>query len=158
MAFPCISTGLFAYPSGPAAEAAISTSLRWLASHTSTPLRIIFVLFSSADATHYLAAISSLYPALPPPKPLVKHSALPERVKQWVREADSVIIHAGAGLSADAVREEYGIGLDYNSKELYKKLYPDLLESTEMRTLYHSIGYQFEDVSVQLRSTSFSLP
>ncbi|ORY49297.1 hypothetical protein BCR35DRAFT_336095 [Leucosporidium creatinivorum] len=147
VAFPCISTGLFAYPSGPAAEAAISTSLRWLSSHPSTPFRIIFVLFSSSDANHYLAALSSLYPSLPPPKPLVKHFALPERVKEWVREADSVIIHAGAGLSADAVDEEYGIGLDYNSKELFKKLYPDLLETTEMRTLYHSIGYDYEDVT-----------
>lgn len=150
MAFPCISTGLFAYPADQAAQVALSTSLGWLASNPSTPIQhIIFVLFSASDVSHYLAALTALFPSLPPPLPLPKPSALPQKVRDWIAEADSIIVHAGAGLSADAVREDIGIGLNYNSKELFKKLYPGLVESTPLRSLYHTIGYEFEDVSGQ---------
>ena len=44
------------------------------------------------------------------------------------------------------MKDLLGRGLDYTSEEVFATLYPALLKSTEMRTLYHSIGYKFKDV------------
>lgn len=158
VAFPCISTGLFAFPAALAASIALSSVISYFKSHPNSALKVIFVLFSAADAGHYISALATRYPALPPPQPVAKHFALPEEVQKWVDEADYVVVHAGAGASADAVKEGLGIGLDYTSKELFKKLYPALLKSTEMLTLYHSIGYQFEDVSLLDAPSQAAMP
>lgn len=147
VAFPCISTGLFAFPGSAASIIALRTVNAWIDSHPESPTRAIFVLFSAADANHYLAATSHLFPSLPTPLPLTPHVALSPKVLEWMKESDAVIIHAGAGLSGNAVRADLGMGLDYNSKELFKTLYPDLLKTTDnLTTLYHSIGYGFDDV------------
>ncbi|GAA5964693.1 hypothetical protein JCM21900_000334 [Sporobolomyces salmonicolor] len=148
VAFPCISTGLFHFPGLLAARLALQTTLTWLSSHPSSSThiqRIVFVLFSQTDTDNYLAALSMLYPSLPPPKPLQPGRSVPDKVKQWWRDAEGVIIHAGAGLSADAVNLELGMGLDYTSQELFAKVYPGLVKRTPLRTLYHTIGYEFED-------------
>ncbi|KAM0751771.1 A1pp-domain-containing protein [Meredithblackwellia eburnea MCA 4105] len=149
VAFPCISTGIFAFPGDQAAVIAIETTQLWMEANPDSQLKVIFTLFSPKDAADYLAGVTSLHPSLPPPLPLPRHFQVPDRVKDWFRDSDSVIIHAGAGLSADAVNLKLGLPLDYNSKELFRTLYPALLESTEMRTLYHSIGYQFPDPLIQ---------
>ncbi|KAI5480603.1 sec7 guanine nucleotide exchange factor [Pseudohyphozyma bogoriensis] len=149
VAFPCISTGLFGFPPDQAAPLVISAVLKWLEARPSSPLRVIFALFSSADAAHYTKALAQLYPTLPPPMTVQKRVTLPSRVFDWVQESDSIIIHAGAGMSADAVHDDHGLGLDYTSEALFANLYPGLLKSTEMTCLYHSIGYRFEDPLVQ---------
>lgn len=82
-------------------------------------MKIIFVLFSAADAQHYLSAISLLFPLLPPSLPLQKHICVPPQAIEWIRDSDAIFIHAGAGLSADAVRLDLGFPLDYNAKELF---------------------------------------
>ncbi|KAK4699401.1 hypothetical protein P7C70_g6861, partial [Phenoliferia sp. Uapishka_3] len=145
VAFTCLSTGLFAFPGDQASRIALTTTIEWIDTHPSSFLRVIFVFFSEADAKHYLLSLASIYPALPPPLPLKRHVRIPERVREWFDNSASVIIHAGAGLSADAVNRELGLTLDYTSRELFKKLYPALLKSTEMRMLYHSMGYNFDD-------------
>ncbi|GAA5860453.1 hypothetical protein JCM1840_000262 [Sporobolomyces johnsonii] len=148
VAFPCISTGLFHFPGPLAARLALQTTLAWLSSHPSSSThiqRVIFVLFSQTDTDNYLTALSTLYPSLPPPKPLHPRRSFPEKVRQWWRDAEGVIIHAGAGLSADAVNPELGMGLDYTSQELFAKLYPGLVKRTPLRALYDTIGYEFDD-------------
>jgi hypothetical protein len=120
---------------------------------TSTVQRAVLVLFSPSDVDHYASALLQTYPSLslPDNKKLASHFALPPRVpghvREWVRDADAVIIHAGAGLSADAVSVKYGLPLDYTSTNVFKELYPALLNSTDMRRLYDSIGYRFQDVN-----------
>ncbi|GAA6027108.1 hypothetical protein JCM8097_002395 [Rhodosporidiobolus ruineniae] len=158
VAFPCISTGIFAFPSDLAARIALQTVSSWLSSHPSASSRVqdvLFVLFSPSDVEHYRAALSALYPSVPAPSSEVdlsrpaKVARLPSFIHDWVRDADSVVLHAGAGLSADAFNDEVGFGLDYTSEGLFAKLYPGLLERTEMRCLYHSIGYEFDDPLVK---------
>lgn len=153
VAFPCISTGLFAFPAALAARIALQTVSDWLSSHPASSISVIFTLFSASDSDHYRDALAEQHPSLSLPDDLIpppsgRDSAL-DTAREWVRDADSIIIHAGAGLSADAVNEELGMGLDYTSEELFASLYPGLLRSTSLRTLYGTIGYQFKDVSPQ---------
>lgn len=111
---------MFAFPGDQASRIAVESTLDWIGSHPDSTLRVVFVLFAATDSAHYLAALSSLFPTLPPPLPLQRHFSIPDRVRDWVLDADAVIIHAGAGLSADAVNPELGLPLDYNSRELFK--------------------------------------
>lgn len=147
VAFPCISTGRFAFPAEIAAAIALRTIVKWLNAYPKADLRVILVLYSDSDVEHYSNALRQLYPALPPPRPIINLPMVPEVVLRWIKEADSVIIHAGAGLSADAVHPTLGHGLDYTSESLFTQLYPGLLKSTSMRALYHTIGYEWTDVS-----------
>ncbi|GAA6015273.1 hypothetical protein JCM10207_008932 [Rhodosporidiobolus poonsookiae] len=129
VAFPCISTGIFAFPGNLAARIALRTVSAWLDEHPAASSNVregVFVLFSDSDVQHYRSALEVLHTSLPPPALLPKRLDLPDKVQQWVRDADSVIIHAGAGCSADAVNEEVGLGLDYTSESVFAKLYPDL--------------------------------
>lgn len=52
IAFPCISTGVFGYPSRDAAEIAVKTVREFLAEHT-PPQRVIFCCFSEDDLAIY---------------------------------------------------------------------------------------------------------
>jgi O-acetyl-ADP-ribose deacetylase len=61
LAFPCISTGAYGYPSDEACALAVDEVADWLAGNT-TPERVIFCCFSYEDAVHYrryLAAAAS---------------------------------------------------------------------------------------------------
>ncbi|BGP48153.1 hypothetical protein JCM10450v2_004025 [Rhodotorula kratochvilovae] len=153
IAFPCISTGLFFFPGDLAARIALRTVSSWLDAHpaaSSSVKSVIFVLFSQTDTDNYLTALPAVFPSLPcAPAPLPVALSLPERVKTWIRDADSVIIHAGAGLSADAVNEEIGLPLDYTSKALFARLYPGLVERTPLRCLYDTIGHEWDDPLVK---------
>ena len=52
MAFPCISTGVYGYPKGPAAAIAVNTIQEFAADSPSIE-RVIFVCFSQTDTEHY---------------------------------------------------------------------------------------------------------
>ncbi|GAA5898869.1 hypothetical protein JCM8208_005416 [Rhodotorula glutinis] len=151
VAFPCISTGLFFFPGDLAARIALRVVSTWLDAHLSSTVKdVVFVLFSQTDTDHYLAALPAVFPSLPaPPAPLPVMRTVPEHVKRWIDEADSVLIHAGAGLSADAVNEAVGLPLDYTSKALFAKLYPGLVDKTSLRCLYDTIGYEWDDPLVK---------
>lgn len=148
MAFPCISTGVFAFPPPLAAQISLGAVHDWLAAHPGS-MRVIFVLWTDADEADYEAAAARIFPHIPflvyaPPL------RIPAKVLEWVRDADSIVIHAGAGLSADAVRDFEGgprLGLDYTSTEVFAHLYPGLVRRTSLRRLYETIGYEWEDVS-----------
>jgi len=53
IAFCCISTGVFNFPRGEAAEIAVGTVKNWFLKHPSSPLRVIFDVFSDDDAEVY---------------------------------------------------------------------------------------------------------
>ena len=53
IAFPNISTGVYGYPKGLAAEVAVETVAAWAAEHPGTLERIVFVCFDQANADLY---------------------------------------------------------------------------------------------------------
>lgn len=60
VAFPAISTGVYGYPAGPAAEIAVSTVAEMMAADPAAFSEIMFCCFSEASAAHHRAAIASL--------------------------------------------------------------------------------------------------
>ncbi len=52
IAFPCISTGVFGYPAGPACAIAVETVAEWLAEHE-LPRVVTFCCFSAKDTALY---------------------------------------------------------------------------------------------------------
>ncbi len=48
IAFPCISTGIYGYPPGPAAAVAVGVARAWIAEHA-RPRQVLFCTFSAED-------------------------------------------------------------------------------------------------------------
>lgn len=113
-------------------------------------MRVVFVLWTPADEAAYTAATAQVLSHLSQPLTIYRPPVVPRGVQHWIDDARSIIIHAGAGLSADAVQSDLGLGLDYTSKELFKTLYPGLVKRTHLRRLYDTIGAEFPDVSVSV--------
>ena len=53
VAFCCISTGVFSFPRGEAAEIAVGTVLKWKMRHAESGLKIVFNTFLDADTEIY---------------------------------------------------------------------------------------------------------
>lgn len=60
VAFCAVSTGVFAYPKPEAAALALETVDEWLALHPDRFRRVVFNLYSEADADHYWRALGLL--------------------------------------------------------------------------------------------------
>lgn len=58
----------------------------------------------------------------------------------WIRQSSSILIAAGAGLSAAAINPQYGFGLDYTSVAAFRRLYPRMTQVSTMRCMYDAIG------------------
>lgn len=59
IAFPCISTGVYAFPADAAAEIAVTSTAQWLREHPNSPLEeIVFCCFSPADRGLYETLLS----------------------------------------------------------------------------------------------------
>jgi O-acetyl-ADP-ribose deacetylase (regulator of RNase III) len=58
IAFPAISTGVYGYPPGPAAEIAIATATDFVGKHPDALSEVIFCCFSEASAAHHRAALA----------------------------------------------------------------------------------------------------
>lgn len=139
MAFPCISTGLFAFPSDLASQLALRAVDEWYTAHPSSDMRVIFALFLPADVAHYTQALKVVFPSITEaPKKIVPR--IPPEVIEAIRNADAIMIRAGAGLSADAVHPELNMGLDYTSTSVFAKLYPGLVKHTRLRRLYDTVS------------------
>ncbi|TYZ68785.1 hypothetical protein PybrP1_010931, partial [[Pythium] brassicae (nom. inval.)] len=151
IAFPCISTGLFAFPSDVAVPLAVEGVLEWLEAHPeASSWKVIFNTFMQTDHELYKQHIERrLGGAMMLPLPAADPAL--ETAMALVRDADYLLITAGAGLSAAA-------GLDYTSEEVMKKHHPSA-HRKGMRTMYHFVGredlpaefvwgYFFEHISV----------
>ncbi|KAM0228158.1 hypothetical protein ACHAP5_012017 [Fusarium lateritium] len=134
VALCCISTGLFAFPADEAARIAVSTVLSWLEQHPSTTITdIVFNTFTKSDTEIYSKILG----------PLPTKSIFPVAgdilqgslglARDWLSSADAVLITAGAGLSAAE-------GLDYHSRDLFKKNFPGFLK-LGLTSLYSVFGY-----------------
>ncbi|KAJ4267123.1 hypothetical protein NW762_003221 [Fusarium torreyae] len=138
IALCCISTGLFAFPADEAAEIAVSTVVSWLQRHPSTTITdVIFNTFTKSDTDIYsrLLVPSPVSSTIPNIKGL-KTSPLEGSLglaRAWLKDADAVLVTAGAGLSAAE-------GLDYHSKSLFKKNFPGFLKYG-LTSLYSVFGY-----------------
>lgn len=151
VAFCCISTGLFAFPSELAAEIAVGAVMSWYMEHPKTTITdVIFNTFLEKDWSLYQEHLSNLQPTgdhLPPlailPSTQVHQSTpltiapMPSpaiaKAKTWLSEATTLIISAGAGLSATT-------GLDYTSTTLFTKHFPAFAKKG-LRKLYDVFGY-----------------
>ncbi|OGM40636.1 ganglioside induced differentiation associated protein [Aspergillus bombycis] len=133
VAFCCISTGLFAFPPDMAAKIALETVVQWCLDHPATTVTdIIFDTFMERDYELYQANISELktnfaspgvqisFPPSPSHQPKALITPTITKARGWLKEADYLVISAGAGLSA-------AIGLDYTSTSLFEKHFPAFL-------------------------------
>ncbi|CAF1216528.1 unnamed protein product [Adineta steineri] len=59
---------------------------------------------------------------------------------KWTQQSSSILIAAGAGLSASAINPQYGVGLDYTSVGAFRRLYPRMTQVSSMRCMYDAIG------------------
>lgn len=150
VAFCCISTGLFAFPSEIAAEIAVGTVASWYKEHPDTTItQIIFDTFLEKDWTLYQQKLAQLKKSIPenltpspqpssqPSQALQVSSQIPNaavtKARTWINEASNLIISAGAGLSA-------ATGLDYTSTALFDKHF-HAFTAKGLRRLYDVFGH-----------------
>lgn len=60
LAFPAISTGVYGFPAGRAAEVAVATTQDFLSAHPGAFEEIVFCCFSEGSAAHHRAALQGL--------------------------------------------------------------------------------------------------
>ncbi|KAM0347684.1 hypothetical protein ACHAPU_004698 [Fusarium lateritium] len=136
VALCCISTGLFAFPADEAASIAVSTVSDWLEQHPSTTITdIIFNTFTQSDTRIYsklLGPLSDPVKSILPAARIAPQSSI-SLAQEWLSSADAVVVTAGAGLSAAE-------GLNYHSKDLFKKSFPGFLK-LGLTSLYSVFGY-----------------
>lgn len=136
IAFPCISTGLFAFPSDIAVPLAVDSVLEWLSAHhdETRGWKVIFNTFLKRDYDLYKDYIESKCPGSVELPAAPVSSAL-QSAARAIQDADYLLVAAGAGLSAAA-------GLDYTSEAVMKKFHPNIRKIIpSFRTMYHQIGY-----------------
>uniref|UniRef100_H3GM62 Macro domain-containing protein n=1 Tax=Phytophthora ramorum TaxID=164328 RepID=H3GM62_PHYRM len=136
VAFPCISTGLFAFPSDEAVPIAVDSVLEWLATHEDETRgwKVVFNTFLKKDYDLYKTYIEGKCPdsVVLPSAPI---SPALQRALEAVQGADYLLVAGGAGLSAAA-------GLDYTSEAVMKKFHPGIRKIIpSFRMMYSSIGY-----------------
>ncbi|GKU07808.1 unnamed protein product [Fusarium langsethiae] len=133
VALCCISTGLFAFPADEAAKIAVSTVTSWLESHPSTTITdVVFNTFTESDTKIYTALVGPCSTSISPPIKSSAEGSL-QVARDWLRSADAILVTAGAGLSAAE-------GLDYHSRDLFKKHFPGFLQFG-LTSLYSVFGY-----------------
>ncbi|KAF1964738.1 macro domain-like protein, partial [Bimuria novae-zelandiae CBS 107.79] len=137
-----ISTGLFAFPAKFAAGIAIDTVAAWFAHHPSATLTdVVFVTYTEDDHVLYRTLLAQSRLTFHPPKTLgTTNPALPrctshtmDKARSWLASADTILVSAGAGLSA-------AMGLDYTSPTLFRKHFPSFLKYGLAR-LYDVFGF-----------------
>ncbi|KAI5952425.1 hypothetical protein KGF54_003292 [Candida jiufengensis] len=134
IAFCCISTGLFAFPKDLASKIAVDTVLEYFDNHPNSSIQqVIFNVFLKEDEELYLNLLNKLEKSNVALKPTTNQNI--EKAKHLIKEADYILISAGAGLSAS-------VGLDYSSNELFQKEYKPFLK-LGIKNLYHTIGFPF---------------
>ncbi|KNC52114.1 appr-1-p processing domain-containing protein [Thecamonas trahens ATCC 50062] len=143
VAFPCISTGLFAFPKRRAAEIAVATVSDWLAARKVRDAPDIFVLFVAYtdDDEAGLAAALGLESSTTEAAAAARTEAIVARVAAALAAADGVLVTCGAGLSAAA-------GVDYTSAEVHARFFPDMV-ARGYTNMYQYIGGAPRDPAVK---------
>lgn len=97
--FCCISTGLFGYPARDAALVALGTVAEWLKARASTSTAsvrtVVFDVFLASDEALYRELAPKFFGA-----PVSTATPAAARAAALLREADAVLVCAGAGMSA----------------------------------------------------------
>lgn len=135
IAFCCISTGLFAFPALEAAEIAVAAVLDWLQHHPETSITdVIFNTFVESDTQIYQKLLQSPGSSVSSPrqKPTLHADSL-KLARDWLHDADTILVTAGAGLSAAE-------GLDYTSQALFRQKFPGFLRYG-LKSLYSVFGF-----------------
>lgn len=134
-----ISTGLFAFPARIAAGIAVDTVAAWFAQHPASTLSdVVFVAYTEDDYDFYNTLLRQarpnwIYPVHEPVKQITLTGPTIEKARSWLTDADTIIVSAGAGLSA-------ADGLDYTSRALFRKHFPAFLQYGFER-LYDVFGF-----------------
>lgn len=134
-----ISTGLFAFPAKLAASIAVDTVAVWFAHHPETTISdVVFVTYTEDDHDIYNELLSQTRPTWiasshEPTYDIAISCPTIDEARSWLAEADTVIVSAGAGLSA-------ADGLDYTSRSLFRKHFPAFLQY-DLERLYDVIGF-----------------
>lgn len=116
IAFPCLSTGLFGYPSDRAAKVALAALREWLAKHADAKMVVVFDLFADADVR---AFERQLFGGSHTAGDGVSNAIAV--ASTWLRQADAVLICAGAGMSGNEGEMVYTNPTDF------KRCYPWLV-------------------------------
>lgn len=141
VSFPCISTGVFCFPGRLAAQIAVDAVISWCKSHPETPVtNVIFDVFLEKDEEYYQKALGEALSAETVakyedeiPKTLPPSNSILKTARNWISQADYLLITAGAGLSAAA-------GFDFTSQSLFRKHFP-AFQSLGLRRLYDTFGW-----------------
>ncbi|EKG16534.1 Appr-1-p processing [Macrophomina phaseolina MS6] len=140
VAFPCISTGVFCFPGRLAAQIAVDTVISWCKSHPDTPVtHVIFDVFLEKDAEYYQEVLDEALSAGAVAKydeiSKTFHPSSPtlQTAREWIYQAEYLLITAGAGLSAAA-------GFDFTSQSLFRKHFP-AFQKLGLRRLYDTFGW-----------------
>jgi O-acetyl-ADP-ribose deacetylase (regulator of RNase III)/NAD-dependent SIR2 family protein deacetylase len=103
IAFPCISTGLYGFPPEEASRIAVVTVSKWLKVNPNTLKRVVFNVFTSTDKELYDKTIQSHFvnPLVSPEttQGRIDRSVTISLAKQWIDDADAILVCAGAGMS-----------------------------------------------------------
>ncbi|CAB9505567.1 Protein-ADP-ribose hydrolase [Seminavis robusta] len=135
IAFPCISTGIFGFPQEDAAGIALSAVRSWLARHPGVLDNVVFNVFSSKDHALYQQTMPAIFldsDGFESPTTTVEEESMVssseqtasmrqrtiDLAKQWINNADAVLICAGAGMS---VKEGEMV---YTNPDDFAKAYP----------------------------------
>lgn len=138
IAFCCISTGLFSFPSLQACKIAVATVMDYFGRQKLTISDVIFNVFTNEDLELYTDAYTRLglkYSGIPVPPTREATGKNLLIAKQWLQESPVILITAGAGLLA-------ADGLDYNDKAMFSKLYSSYTMDGLTR-LYETIGHNW---------------
>ncbi|KAJ3136389.1 hypothetical protein HK101_004011 [Irineochytrium annulatum] len=138
VAFPCISTGVFGFPADLAAPLAVDAVTSWLKTYHADAsnhrrIKVIFNTFLQSDHDRYCDIFKSLYGVKVDRGESPELAAL-QRGATTLKEADYLLISAGAGMSA-------AVGLDYTSEDVFKKHFP-AMHRRGHRSMYEFFGYR----------------
>lgn len=134
-----ISTGLFAFPAKIAAAIAVDTAAAWFAHHPDHTISdVVFVTYTDDDYRIYSDILEQPRPTWKlltsaPTKISSIASPATRKAQSWLADADTVIVTAGAGLSA-------ADGLDYTSRTLFRQRFPGFLQY-DLECLYDVFGF-----------------
>ncbi|EGZ06720.1 hypothetical protein PHYSODRAFT_252048 [Phytophthora sojae] len=126
IAFPCISTGLIAFPNELAVSLAVDSVMEWLVAHREQTKgwKVIFNTFLKLDYDEYKAYIEK------------NSRGCVGGARVVIQDADYLLVSAGAGLSASA-------GLDFRSEAVMKMFHPTVRRAIPgFRTLYNFIAFR----------------